>query len=374
MKLTYADTPSVSELTFKKLLLTSSELVFVERPSINLATDYGTVGVHSNLRPLVKELEGSAVNLSVTEPPNTTMNSEFYRGYFRQDLLEKEFLNTIIEGIRSNWIYDHHFKDEAGRCKGEFKDYRKWILDNVAEIISTNLSDIDTPKGEPFSIATLEEALFTFKIIAAEQSLRVTSILHSCNEFDNSPISENPFLDKLINLRTTNENYVGVIPPSRSLGLKIIDIIMSDEALHHIHWTDILSFRERTKKLFDNWEVEINKIESKIPDMMDLSSLEIQKLYDREINPELKKLENEIQQMRDDQFKNILKTVKNVVLSSISLGTLSGLTIPGAVASFIGLNLKTPEFTDALIDTHFKLKEKKRFNGFTYLLELKKLI
>ncbi|HEY5370759.1 MAG TPA: hypothetical protein VIJ75_17370 [Hanamia sp.] len=66
-----------------------------------------------------------------------------------------------------------------------------------------------------------------------------------------------------------------------------------------------------------------------------------------------------------------MKTVKNVVLSSIAFGTLSGLSIPGAILSFIGANIKTPQITDEIIDAHFALKDKKRSNGLTYLLKVK---
>jgi hypothetical protein len=49
MKLTFSDSPKIDELTFKRLLLLSSELTFVERPSIQLADNYGTVGMPSGV-------------------------------------------------------------------------------------------------------------------------------------------------------------------------------------------------------------------------------------------------------------------------------------------------------------------------------------
>ena len=373
MKFTFADSPSIDELTFKKLMLTSSEIVMVGRPSISLATNYGTVGVPSGLGGLAKQFEGSPINLKTDEPPGSTFNSEYYKEYFKKDLQGKEFLNIILEGIKYNWIYDSHFKDEESRCLGEFKNYKRWILDNKDELLNTDLAQLDTPEGEAFRISTKEEALFAFKIIAAEESLRVTSVLYICNKYNNDPISINPYLDRLINLRISNEGYVGKTPSSRSLGFKVMDCFISDDALQHIHWTDILSFRERTKPYFEAWEIEINKLESQLFEQRGLSSTEIQRLFDSNINPRLWELETEIRQIRDEQFKNILKTVKNSVFSLISLGTLSSLSIPGAIAAFFGLNLKTPHFTDEIIENQFKLKYKKLSNGLTYLLELKKL-
>jgi hypothetical protein len=97
-------------------------------------------------------------------------------------------------------------------------------------------------------------------------------------------------------------------------------------------------------------------------------------LFDTEINPRLRELKNEIRRIKDDRFKNILKTIKNCVLSSIALGILSSISITGAFASFIGTNLKTPQLTDDIIDANFKLKDKKLSDGLTYLLKLQELL
>ena len=87
---------------------------------------------------------------------------------------------------------------------------------------------------------------------------------------------------------------------------------------------------------------------------------------------ELKEDDQEkIDKIKEDRYKNILKTVKNVVISSISLGTLSGLSITGAILSFIGANVKTPQITDEIIDANFSIKDRQRSNGLTYLLEVK---
>jgi len=50
------------------------------------------------------------------------------------------------------------------------------------------------------------------------------------------------------------------------------------------------------------------------------------------------------------------------------------LSVPGAIAGFIGSNLKTPELTDEIIEAHFKFKDKKASNGLTYLLKLQEYL
>ena len=57
MKLTFADSPGINELNFKRLLLLSNELAFFDWPSINLAGSFGSVGQKSPLANFIKDLK-----------------------------------------------------------------------------------------------------------------------------------------------------------------------------------------------------------------------------------------------------------------------------------------------------------------------------
>lgn len=373
MKLTFSDSPGIDELTFKRLLLLSSELTFVDRPSIQLADNYGTVGMPSGVKSLVKDFEGSPVKLIVDEPPNSTFNSDFYRKYFEKDLQNPEYLETIFDGIQNHWIYDHHFDPKQSKTSGEFQDYRKWLLQNKEEIINTDIFNVPRPE-QVFQVTTKEEALFAFKILAAEQSLRVSSVTHICTKYESNPTTINPYLNKLISLRLSSDIYSSRPIKSRQLGLKLMDCIIPDEALFQIHWQDLLIFREQTKDYFDNWTVEVNKLETSLfGNDFSLTDQDVIRLFDTEINPRLRELKNEIRRIRDERYANILKTIKNTVISGLAFGSLSSLSITGAIASFIGANLKTPKLTDDIIDANLKLKDKKLTDGLTYLLKLQEL-
>lgn len=373
MKLTYSDSPEIDELTFKRLLLLSSELTFVERPSIQLADNFGTVGIPSGIKGLVKEFEGSPIKLIVDEPPNSTFNSDFYRKYFEKDLQNPDFLEIIFDGISEDWIHDHNFDPQSNNNTGEFQDYRNWILRNKEFIKDHDIVNVPKP-DQPFRITTQDEALFAFKILAAEQSLRVSSVTHICTKYESSPTSINPFLNKLISLRLSSNVYNNRTFKSRQLGLKLMDCIIPDEALLHIHWSDLLIFRERTKDYFDNWTVEVNKLETSLfENDLSITDQDVIRLFDTDINPRLRELRNEIKKIRDERYANILKTIKNTVISTLALGTLSSLSIPGALVSFIGSNLKTPKLTDDIIDANIKLQDKKLSEGLTYLLKLQEL-
>lgn len=373
MKLTFSDSPEIDELTFKRLLLLSSELTFVDRPSIQLADNYGTVGMPSGVKNLIKDFEGSPVKLIVDEPPNSTFNSDFYRKYFEKDLQNPEFLETIFDGIQNYWIYDHHFDPKQSKTSGEFQDYRNWLLQNKEQIINTDIFNVPRPE-QVFQVTTKEEALFAFKIIAAEQSLRVSSVTHICTKYESNPTTINPYLNKLISLRLSSNVYSSRPIKSRQLGLMLMDCIIPDEALFQIHWQDLLVFREQTKDYFDNWTVEVNKLETSLfGNDLSITDQDVIRLFDTDINPRLRELKNEIRRIKDERYANILKTIKNTVISGLAFGSLSSLSITGAIASFIGANLKTPKFTDDIIDANLKLKDKRLTDGLTYLLKLQEL-
>ncbi len=371
MKLTLADSPGISELDLKRLLLVSDELAFFDWPSINLGGTFGSVGQRSPLGQLHKEFEGSPIKLIVDEPPNTTFNSGFYHKYFEKDLESREFKNTIIKGIEKGLIYNHRFDDKQSRNTGEFKDYKAWVLNNRVEILNNNLYDLESPSGG-FEITNKHQALFAFRLIASSKSMSVSSTLFICNKYNNSPVCLNPILNELISLRLSNETYNGSETKSRQLGFKLMDCLIPDEALVQIPWQDILVFREKTRDYFEAWDIELKKIEATIfKDSSTMTDLDILNLIDSDINPRLFELKREIVKIKEDRYKNILKAIKNVVLSGISYGTLSGLSITGAILSFIGANLKTPQITDEIIDAHFSVKERQRSNGLTYLLKVK---
>lgn len=370
MKLTFSDWPDIDELNLKRLLLVGSELIFVDRPSISLDNNYFTVGKHSNIRNVLKEFNGSSVKVSAHEPPNTTINSAFYRKYFERDVENPDFIEVLFKGVEANWIYDPHFNPASANTEGEFKDYRTWLLSHKNEITKLNINSIERP-DQVFNISNKQEALFAFKMLAAEQSLRVTSVIHVCHENNSNPTSISPYLDKLISLRLSSGAYNKTTTNSRQLGLKLMDCVIPDEALIQIPWQEILEFREVAKDYYDNWMIEVSKLESTLfKDNFSITEQDAHNLFNAEINPRLLELKHEIRRIRDERFNNILKTVKNVTLSSIGFGTLSSLSIAGAVASFIGANLKTPKLTDDVIDAHFKLKDKQLSNGLTYLLKL----
>lgn len=374
MKLIYSDTPSVDGLTFRRLMLLGSELTFVERPSILLDENFGTVGMPSNIEQLKPQFEGSQIKLQVGVPPGSIFASDFYKEYFHKDLLNPYFIDTVIDGMESDWFSNSYFDPKENKNEGEFKEFKKWIVAHRNELKNIDFSSIKKP-DEVFKVTNKDEAYFAFRIMLSEESLRVTSILTIAEKFGGNPLSINPFLNKLISLRLSNEIYTGRKTQSRQLGIRLFEALIPDEALFHLTIDDLLLFRERTKDYYKAWEIEVNKLESQFLEKgVDFTNKQIQQIIDKEINPRLFECKQEIRRIRDDQFAKVMKLIKNVGLSIITGGTLSSISIPTAIAGFIATNLKTPKLTDDIIDTHFKLKDIKQSSGLTYLMKVNQLI
>lgn len=374
MKLVFSDSPNIDELTFKRLLLLGNEIAFVERPSIQFIKDLGTVGMPSGIRGLLPMFENSVVRLRVEEPPTTVFSSGFYQQYFKTDIANPEFISTVIEGIRDRWFFSHFFDTENNRATAEFKDFHTWVLNNQKEISETDLNSVDLT-GFHFEINSKENAYQAVKMILSEESLRVTSVTHISNKISSNPTSINPYLDRLINLRLSSEIYTGKSHNSKSLGMKLFQSMIPDEALLKIPVEEILSFREDTKQYYEAWSIEINKLEAQLSkDGFALNDKDIQNIIDTQINPRLFELKNEIRRVRDKKFADILKVVKNNVIAIIAGGSLTAINLPAAILGFITTNLKTPKLTDDIIDNQFKLKDIQESNGLTYLLKLNEVL
>lgn len=372
MNLIYSDAPDTDGLTFRRLMLLGSELTFVNRPSIQMVKDFGTVAVVSGVAQIQPLFENSPIKLNVGTPPDTVFASSFYREYFEKDIKNPLFIEAVIDGVADDWF--HHWLFDNNNQLNEFSDLKNWIITNRKELQATDFGSVEKP-SQPFSLTTKSEAMFAFWTMLFEESLRVTAVLSIVEKFGGNPLSINPHLNKLIVLRLSDAVYNGQNIQTKSLGMRLFESMIPDEALAQLHLEDILKFREKTKDYYDAWQTEVSKIESQyLLNDINYSQVEFQKVLDQEIRPKIQEYKNEISKMRDEQFASILKTIKNVGISVIAGGTLSAMSPTAAIAAFIAANLKTPELTDDMIDGYFKMKNFKKSNGMTYLMKINELL
>jgi len=374
MNIIFSDNHSIDAITLKKLMLTGNEISFVNRPSISLAKDVGTVAVNSSLTGWEERLSNDIVKIKVVEPPTSVFSSEYYHRYFQIDQNNIEFIKTIINGIKNKWIGDW-LLDSTGKKDGTvqgFPTLKDWILNSEQLILDTDLNEIPIQDaGQFFELDSLNDAFSGFRTTLWEYSLRVTAILYACNSELANPISISPFLDRAINIRLSDKSYDKNTKPSRSLGFKVMDTLISDEALEYIEFPDILKFRQETKDLYQNYIVEMNRMESEI--LKAGNEIDINYIMDSSINPELNKIRNELLKVRDNRFKKVLTMINNGVFTAITTGALSFVNLPMAIIGFVGTQLKSPKITQEIIEDHFNMKDIERQSHLTYLLKLNQL-
>ncbi|ABQ06619.1 hypothetical protein [Flavobacterium johnsoniae] len=373
MNLIFSDSSSIDGITLKKLMLVGNNISFIDRPSISLAKNVGTVGVHSNIRGFEDQLTNEVVTIKTIEPPTSVFHSNFYRQYFQIDQNNAEFKKVVIGAILTGW-FDYWLLDSTGKNNNVqgHKNLIEWISKNQQLILETDLSELQEADVENFfALETLEDALRAFRTMLWEFSLKTTAILHGCNIESASPISISPYYDQAIKIRISDSGYSGKKSNAKKLGLNIMEMFLSDQALEQIHFKEILSFRKETEQIYQNYIIEINKLEAEL--IRSGEEIDLLYLMDTKINPEINKLRNELLKARNLRFKKLLTILNNGVFSTIAAGTLSLVNLPAAVLGFVGGHLKSPKITQEIIEEHFKIKEIQNNSHLTYLLKLSKL-
>ena len=373
MNLVYSDSSSIDALSLKKMMLTADKLIFVDRPSIQFQYNVGTVGVKSNLRGLEDRLSNEVLSIKTIEPPNSVFNSDFYHKYFEIDQNNIDFRKNVISEIISGWnnFFLVNSKANGPSILGQ-KNLGEWIKKNQNMILNYDLDNLNEvePKNY-FNLNTEDDVLRAFRTILWENSLLTTSVLHSCNLENANPISISPFIDNSIKIRLSDSNYIGDLRGARSMGKKLIEMFISDEALNKMEFNEILNFRKETDDIYKSYITEINKIEANL--FRQNEKVDAIYIMDTIINPELERIRKELIKARDLRFKKFANIINNGFFSVIAAGTLSFVNLPAAVIGFVSSHLKSPKLTQEIIEEHFKIKDLKKDSNFTYLLKLKRL-
>ena len=89
------------------------------------------------------------------------------------------------------------------------------------------------------------------------------------DETEASPSRMTTYLPQLLTLRAASSNYIGgghTLAP-RHLGLEFARAIIPDETLRKLEFKDIFEYRRKSKEIYDAWNIELNKIASKISEL-----------------------------------------------------------------------------------------------------------
>lgn len=346
--------------------MVAEEIHFIDRPSVTFK-DWGTIGHDSYARRI--DWSGSPVHISTFKPPAGPAQG-LYTPYIEADINNPIFAQIALEGFRSSDEFASKFiQFGANYGSGTGQEIAN-ALRKDGDLLNCKYNlDVDGPNM--FNVSTPEYRKETFKTILIEASIKITSALLVAEETNTIPVSEDPYIVRLIGLRTTNSAYVGGTSKNTPyIGMEILKSVIPDEALKNLKITEILKYREKAKDAYDAWIVEVNKAAAKIGEIEgNISSDEISKIIATDFTPRIVEYKNEMCAIRDDIFADVLKKIAKWEFPSLSLAYLANLGIAGALTIFA--SALTPAIPDVV--DYFKEKRAiERKNAMSFLIRLSK--
>lgn len=338
MKLLYSGSSFTNEPTFKRLLLIGKELCFMDRPSVTFVEGFGTIGHASPYRGI--STAGEPVTISVFEPPSGPAGP-LYQSYVEADLANPDFVRVVFDGIAKSDAFAEKFIQMEARYGGKITgaDVRKAI------VALGGARPPSSPKVDGrllFKIDTVEGCQETLKTLVLEASIQVTSALIVADESGAVPVANDPYLARLIAMRSSQDRYVGgTAPLAPYLGMEFARSVIPDEALQHLSIKDVVEYRRKSRNAYEAWDNELNRVAAKLDDI-DASKAEesIRKVIATELAPKVLEYRNEMASARDNLFGDIVKRIASVEVPALSLAYITGLGISGALGAFASATLR----------------------------------
>jgi len=229
MKLLYVGAPACDQPTLKRLVVVGQEICFTDRPSVTFGDkgEFGTVGLASPMRGL--NTTGEPVSVHVYEPPSGPARA-LYQPLLEADLANPEFVECVLDGLRDSEAFAAkllQLRVDYGRGKtgAQIRDAL------VAAGRPTRAFDLRA-SGDMFDIDTDEGVHETLKMLLIECSIDATVALVVAQQADAYPIADDPYMARLIGLRTSTEAYkTGPGMTASFLGLEFAKSVLPDELL-----------------------------------------------------------------------------------------------------------------------------------------------
>ncbi len=346
MKLLYVGTHFCPADTLSRLFLLGSELCFLDRPSVTFG-DWGTVGSDSYMRGL--SFGPSPVPITVLKPASGPAH-ELHQAYVLADLDNPDFVRSVFEGLRSDDVFAERLLQPAGN----YGDGRTGV-----DIRRLLVADTGLPMGKlgleqadgslMYKPETPEGRRAIFRSLVVDVSIQITSALLMADKVEALPVADDVTLPKLLALRASSSRYVGGTPAiAPFLGLGFARSVIPDEILKNIEFKGIFAYREKTKDLYDAWNVELRSVAAKIGEAeLSHPAETIQAIIASELAPRIREYENEMASARDALFGNIVKGLARWELPTLSLSYVANLGFAGALAVFAaGAQATIPHIVD----------------------------
>lgn len=367
MKVVYFGDSLCSFETFQRLFLVADEIAFLDRPSVSFG-NWGTVGQQSEARSLEVPTD-SPVKLQVFKP-SWGPAERHYQRYIEADLANPTFVSAFLDGMRSSPLFASRFVGsdlDYGSGKGE-------------EVIAALIGDPRLPAADltgpvdgarMYRFGTHEERRECAKVLLHEASIKVSAALSIVAAQDCLPVSDDPFMCRLLALRAGDQRYVGSSPQMAAiLGLVLAQAVLPDEALSHLTMGDLVDYRKEAKGAYDAWTTEVDRLAVGLGsgDPARLED-ELKSLITTELKPRIQEYRNEMKSVRDRMFGSLLKKVAKGMaweFPTVTLAHYVGLGWKEALAAFsVAL---VPVVAPDVIDAKVHAREATRKNAMAYLI------
>ena len=349
MKAVYFGGSFCSFETFQRLFLIADEIAFLDRPSVSFG-QWGTVGEQSPARQLALP-EDCPVRVRAFAPPWGPAE-RYYKKYLEQDLVTPAFVSTFLKGLRNDRVF-------SSRFVAPDMNYGAGTGAQIVAALSADSHLDAAPLTGPvdprrmFAFETHEDRVQAVQHMLHEASISVSAALSAVARDDLLPVSDDPFMCRLLALRATDQHYVGSTPKMAAiLGLAVAQAVLPDDVLKHLTLEDLIDYRKEAAAAYASWTVEINRLAVNLG-TIDPTRLddELKSIIVRDVAPRIQEHTHEMRAVRDRMFGGLIKKVLTnsarqvptlLLVHHISMDWREGL---GAFA----LSIVGPEVIDAVI-------------------------
>lgn len=362
MRVVFAGGTICDYRTLQRLVLIADEIGFMDRPSVTFG-DWGTIGAPSEFRHY--NTRGAPITFSVHEPPSGPANA-LYQSYIAADLRNPRFVQTFFDGLQNDPKFQARFIQlNAHYGPGTGQDILRSLLADPA--LARARLDEPIDGRLMFKADTADGRRETLKILLTEASIHVTSALTVSEETKLVPVSDDPYLCRLLAMRTCDSQYVRETPRyAPLLGLAVAKSVLPDQLLAEIEIEDLYSYRRTAKDAYASWSAEIDKLAARLADIdPEKAEREIPRIISTDVKPKLVAYRNELKSARDQVFGELIKKVTAWEMPTMSLAYLASLDLASAFAAFAAALAPA---VPAVVDYFISRRELTRRNSMAYLI------
>lgn len=337
MKLLYCGSSICDERTYKRLLILTDGIAFMDRPSVTFPK-WGFVGMDSPARQVVNGMATTPIPVSVYKPPSGPID-DLYKQYVEADLADSRFRGIVLDGLAKDQTFASKLIQPDGQYGSmrETDNYvtrgsavvRMLVEDQALREVPLSLDEIH---GNMFSVREDIGRRATLATLMVDVSLRVTHAMILSENTGLLPVTDDPFFSHLIALRTI-QPYVKDVPArAPALGLAVAQAVIPDAALQKLEIEDIINYRAATKDVYAAWSADLNSLAAARDDVpaADVEK-RVARLIATQVAPKVHDYQNEMKSARDKLFGDLVKNVAKwevpAVLPTLSLAYLLDISL-----------------------------------------------